>query len=48
MGLQEMVIISGDPKQHRATPVFTHLQAIVLTTLGNPLLFLLPFWSSVD
>ena len=35
MGLQEMAIISGDPKQHRATPVFTHILALVLATLGN-------------
>lgn len=28
-----------DPKQHRATPVFTHIRAIVLATLGNPPLF---------
>ena len=43
MGLQEMTIISGDPKQHRATPVFTHILAIVLATLGNLLLFLFLF-----
>ena len=48
MGLQEMAIISGDPKQHRATPVFTHILAIVLATLGNLLLFSVPFESSAD
>ena len=48
MGLQEMAIISGDPKQHRDTPVFTHILAIVLATLGNLLLFSVPFESSAD
>lgn len=42
MGLQEVAIISGDPKRHRATPVFTHILAIVLATLGNPPLFSAP------
>lgn len=41
MGLQEVAIISGDPKRHRATPVFTHILGIVLATLGNPPLFFL-------
>lgn len=40
-----MAIISGDPKQHRATPVFTHILAIVLATLGNPPLSSAPFES---
>lgn len=43
MGLQEVAIISGDPKRHRATPVFTHILDIVLATLGNLHFLLLLF-----
>lgn len=48
MGLQEVAVISGDPKRHQATPVFTHILAIVLATLGNPSLFSAPVSSVAD
>ena len=35
-------------KAAQATPVFTHILAIVLATLGNLLLFSVPFESSAD